>query len=150
MNFLALRSIILAHLVTRNRTFALIESDAVWNRDPTSYFLDFSDDADILVPIKGAFIMYARRNEASRLTGYPDRTLTLTFDPMIVFPAEHVQYFFEYMSQRLLDDANLFDQDVLDEMCKVQYQGIACQTFPWDDVADGLWYKISEQACKRK
>lgn len=28
---------------------------------------------------------------------------------------------------------------------QVQYAGAVCQTFPWDDIADGLWYKVSDQ-----
>ena len=129
IHFLTIRSLVLAHLAERNVTFALVEPDAVWNRDPTQYFSDFSQsDAHILVPIKG----------------YPDHGLTLTFNPMVVHPGESTSLFFSEMSRRLVADASLYDQDVLDELCKAQYAGCVCQTFPWDDVADGLWYKLSD------
>jgi hypothetical protein len=68
IHFLTLRSIVLAHLASQNVTFALIEPDAVWNRDPTAYFRDYSSDADILVPIKGGSIEMSSLNSLYRIS----------------------------------------------------------------------------------
>lgn len=130
VNFLTIRAQLMLSLVEANVSYVLFETDAVWFRDPIDYWRNATiiDDADIVVPVKG----------------YPDQSLTLSYNPMIVLPTHTTLLFMRYFAKTLLDDSSLFDQDVMDPLCKRMYMGVRCRTFPWEDIADGLWFKLSE------
>uniref|UniRef100_A0A183ED22 Nucleotid_trans domain-containing protein n=1 Tax=Gongylonema pulchrum TaxID=637853 RepID=A0A183ED22_9BILA len=110
--------------------YILFETDAVWLRDPMEYFQNQTliDDADIVVPVKG----------------YPDHGLTYTFDPMLVYPTNASRSLLNEMYLQLSKDPKLFDQDVLDQLCRQQYQGLVCRQFAWAEVADGKWFKLAD------
>uniref|UniRef100_A0A914UNM5 Nucleotide-diphospho-sugar transferase domain-containing protein n=2 Tax=Plectus sambesii TaxID=2011161 RepID=A0A914UNM5_9BILA len=134
VNFLTIRAQLMLSLAEANVSYVLFETDAIWFRDPIGYWRNATliDDADIVVPIKG----------------YPDQSLTLSFNPMIVLPTDTTRLFMRHFTQTLLADASLFDQDVMDPLCKRMYMGVRCRTFPWEDISDGLWFKLSESERK--
>ncbi|KAM3719324.1 UDP-D-xylose:L-fucose alpha-1,3-D-xylosyltransferase MGP4 [Dirofilaria immitis] len=130
IDLLGLRSQLLLILVQLELPYILFETDAVWLRDPMEFFQNQTliDDADIIVPIKG----------------YPDHSLTYAFDPMIVYPSNASLVLMRELNLQLSKDPKLFDQDVLDQLCRQQYFGLVCRQFEWTKVADGKWFKLSE------
>uniref|UniRef100_A0A915PH29 Nucleotide-diphospho-sugar transferase domain-containing protein n=1 Tax=Setaria digitata TaxID=48799 RepID=A0A915PH29_9BILA len=130
INLLTLRSQLLLILTQLELPYILFETDAVWLRDPMEFFQNQTliDDADIVVPRKG----------------YPDHSLTYAFDPMIVYPSNASLLFMREMNSQLSKDPKLYDQDVLDQLCRQQFFGLVCRQFDWTEVADGKWFKLSE------
>ncbi|OZC11372.1 hypothetical protein X798_01788 [Onchocerca flexuosa] len=130
INLLGLRSQLLLILAQLELPYILFETDAVWLRDPMEFFQNQTliDDADIIVPMKG----------------YPDRSLTYSFDPMIVYPSNATIVLMRELNLQLSKDPKLYDQDVLDQLCRQQYFGLVCRQFEWTEVADGKWFKLSE------
>uniref|UniRef100_A0A8R1TJG0 Nucleotid_trans domain-containing protein n=1 Tax=Onchocerca volvulus TaxID=6282 RepID=A0A8R1TJG0_ONCVO len=130
INLLNLRSQLLLILAQLELPYILFETDAVWLRDPMEFFQNQTliDDADIIVPMKG----------------YPDRSLTYSFDPMIVYPSNASIVLMHELNLQLSKDPKLYDQDVLDQLCRQQYSGLVCRQFEWTEVADGKWFKLSE------
>uniref|UniRef100_A0A915C9N3 Nucleotide-diphospho-sugar transferase domain-containing protein n=1 Tax=Parascaris univalens TaxID=6257 RepID=A0A915C9N3_PARUN len=130
INLLTLRSELMLNLVSLNIPYILFETDASWLRDPMKYFDNQTliDDADIVVPTKG----------------FRDRGQKYSFDPMIVYPTNGSRSLLNEMKKRLIADPKLFDQDVLEELCRQQYNGIVCRRFEWDDIADGKWFKLAD------
>uniref|UniRef100_A0A0R3RHL1 Nucleotid_trans domain-containing protein n=1 Tax=Elaeophora elaphi TaxID=1147741 RepID=A0A0R3RHL1_9BILA len=130
INLLTLRSQLLLILAQLELPYILFETDAVWLRDPMQFFQNQTliDDADIIVPTKG----------------YPDHSLTYAFDPMIVYPSNASLIFMRELNLQLSKDPKLYDQDVLDQLCRQQYFGLVCRQFEWSEVADGKWFKLSD------
>uniref|UniRef100_A0A1I7VX48 Nucleotid_trans domain-containing protein n=1 Tax=Loa loa TaxID=7209 RepID=A0A1I7VX48_LOALO len=130
INLLSLRSQLLLILAQLELPYILFETDAVWLRDPMEFFQNQTliDDADIIVPTKG----------------YPDHSLTYAFDPMIVYPSNASLVFMRELTSQLSKNPKLYDQDVLDQLCRQQYFGLVCRQFEWTEVADGKWFKMSE------
>ncbi|CAJ0585495.1 unnamed protein product, partial [Mesorhabditis spiculigera] len=129
INLLTIRAQILRRLVQDGITFLLFETDAVWFKDPAQFFASQNsiEDADIIVPTKG----YTHRGE------------TYAFDPMLVYPTSGSQALFKEMERRLVANRKLYDQYLLEEMCKSQFNGVICRQFAWEEVADGKWFKMS-------
>ncbi|GMT12820.1 hypothetical protein PFISCL1PPCAC_4117, partial [Pristionchus fissidentatus] len=130
IQWLILRARILRRLVESSIPFVLFETDAVWFRDPTELFESAIkiDDIDIKVPVKG----------------YTGRGQSLSFDPMLVYPTNGSRVLFDEMNKRLTMNSSLYDQDILDELCRVQFNGVVCRTFDWAQIADGKWFKLSD------
>ncbi|KAL3994723.1 Nucleotide-diphospho-sugar transferase family protein [Acanthocheilonema viteae] len=130
INLLTLRSQLLLILAQLELPYILFETDAVWLRDPMEFFQNQTliDDADIIIPTKG----------------YPDHGLTYAFDPMIVYPSNASLMLMRELNLQLSKDPKLYDQDVLDQLCRQQYFGVVCRQFEWSEVADGKWFKLSE------
>ncbi|CAG9534388.1 unnamed protein product [Cercopithifilaria johnstoni] len=130
INLLSLRSQLLLILAQLGLPYILFETDAVWLRDPMEFFHNQTliDDADIIVPVKG----------------YPDHSLTYAFDPMIVYPSNASLVLMRELNLQLSKDPKLYDQDVLDQLCRQQYFGLVCRQFEWSEIADGKWFKLSE------
>lgn len=131
VHLLTLRSQIMLHLIKADVPFVLFETDAVWFRNPSPIFYNLTqiEDADLVLPLKG----------------YPEKGLTLAFDPLYVRPTEAAKELLTELVRRLLEDPNLFDQDVLDALCKRQWRGVVCRTLDWETIADGKWFKLSER-----
>ncbi|MFH4980065.1 hypothetical protein AB6A40_006774 [Gnathostoma spinigerum] len=129
INLLTARAKLMLFLVQLQIPYVLVESDAVWLRDPTDFFINQTliDDADIIVPTKG----YTTNGVYS-------------FDPMIVYPTNGSLYLMEEIERQLTSNPKLFDQDVLESLCRRQYQGVVCRLFEWTNVADGKWFKLSD------
>ncbi|VDM98477.1 unnamed protein product [Thelazia callipaeda] len=110
--------------------FILFETDAVWLRDPMKFFLNQTllDDADIVVPVKGN----------------PDHGLIYSFDPMIVYPTNASVMLMRELNKKLLNNPEIYDQDILDQLCRKQFFGLVCRQFSWNEVADGKWFHLSE------
>lgn len=130
INLLSLRSQLLLILAELELPYILFETDAVWLRDPMEFFQNQTliDDADIIVPTKG----------------YPDHDLTYAFDPMIVYPSNASLVLMRELNLQLSKDPKVYDQDVLDQLCRQQHFGLVCRQFEWTEVADGKWFKLSE------
>ncbi|GMR36002.1 hypothetical protein PMAYCL1PPCAC_06197, partial [Pristionchus mayeri] len=135
IQWLIMRASILRRMVRSSIPFVLFETDAVWFRDPSSLFEQASkiDDVDIKVPVKG----------------YTGRGQSLSFDPMLVYPTNGSKILLEEMNKRLTMNSSLYDQDILDELCRAQFNGVVCRTFEWKDIADGKWFKLSESERSR-
>ncbi|KAK6738356.1 hypothetical protein RB195_020459 [Necator americanus] len=125
ITFLAIRTKLMKILAERSVRFALIEADSTWFRDPTDLFLNATliDDADVVVPIKG----------------HTHRGDILAFSPMLVEPTNTTVVLFEEMNKRLQGNDSLYDQDVLNEICSVQFHGVICRNFEYNEIADGKW-----------
>lgn len=144
VNFLTLRSKFLTSMVEMNLTFVLFETDSIWLKNPTDYFSKFmikGDDADderwsfdVVVPVKYKSDEYGR---------------DLTFNPMLVIPNRKTKKFFRQMSTTLDENAKLYDQDVLDDMCKMMYSLVKCVRFPYEDISDGYWFDLSPKYRKK-
>ncbi|VDM47216.1 unnamed protein product [Toxocara canis] len=130
INLLTIRSELMLLLVMLDIPYILFETDATWLRDPMQYFENQTliDDADIVVPIKG----------------YNHHGQKYTFDPMIVYPTNGSRSLLSEMRKRLMANPKLLDQDVLEEICRRQHNGVVCRLFEWNDIADGKWFKLAE------
>ncbi|CAJ0959770.1 unnamed protein product, partial [Mesorhabditis belari] len=130
VNLLKIRAKIMLHLVQKKLPFVLFETDAIWLKDPTELFENrtFVDDADIIVPTKG----------------YTHKGDTYSFDPMLVYPTKATLSLFLEMTRRLIKRKRTYDQDILEELCKNQFNGVICRQFEWNEIADGKWFKLSE------
>lgn len=135
IDFLVLRAIIIRLFVENDVRFVLFETDSVWLRNPYEYFENYSRSADVILPKKYR----------------PDsRGRDLTFDPMIVVPNRRSKTFFAEMYWRLTNpklhiNGTLYDQDVLDDLCRTRFADVRCRTFPWAEIADGYWFKLKDK-----
>ncbi|KAL6736799.1 hypothetical protein Aduo_007109 [Ancylostoma duodenale] len=125
INFLAVRAKVMKLLAEHSIRFVLIEADSTWFRDPTDLFRNATliDDADVVVPIKGD----------------TSRGDVFAFSPMLVEPTNSSVVLLEEMNKRLQGNDSLYDQDVLNELCSVQFRGIVCRNFEYNEIADGKW-----------
>ncbi|GMS83688.1 hypothetical protein PENTCL1PPCAC_5863, partial [Pristionchus entomophagus] len=131
IEWLIMRTAIMKKMIELSIPFVLFETDAVWFRDPSPLFEQASkvDDVDIKVPVKG----------------YTGRGQSLSFDPMLVYPTNGSLVLFKEMNKRLTINSSLYDQDILDDLCHLQFHGVVCRTFEWKEIADGKWFKLSER-----
>lgn len=134
-DFLVLRASILRLFVDNDVRFVLFETDAVWLRNPYEYFVNRSRIADVVLPKKYQADTKGR---------------DLTFDPVIVTPNGRTKRIFSELYRRMINpdlhtNGTLHDQDVIDDLCKSRYGEALCLTFPWDEVADGQWFKLGER-----
>uniref|UniRef100_A0A0R3PY52 Nucleotid_trans domain-containing protein n=1 Tax=Angiostrongylus costaricensis TaxID=334426 RepID=A0A0R3PY52_ANGCS len=111
--------------------FVLIEADSTWFRDPLELFINATmiDDADIVVPSKG----------------YTQKGDDLAFSPILVEPTNTSIAVFDEINRRLLGNDSLYDQDVLNELCSVQYHGVVCRRFEYSEIADGKWFHLNDR-----
>ncbi|XP_014678301.1 PREDICTED: uncharacterized protein LOC106818099 [Priapulus caudatus] len=42
-----------------------------------------------------------------------------------------------------------YEQDILDGLCKARHGGARCRLFPYEQIADGMWYRMTEEARRR-
>ncbi|EYC16854.1 hypothetical protein Y032_0032g2531 [Ancylostoma ceylanicum] len=131
INFLAVRAKMMKILAEHSIRFVLIEADSTWFRDPTDLFRNATlvDDADVVVPIKGD-------------THKGD---IFAFSPMLVEPTNSSVVLLEEMNKRLQGNDSLYDQDVLNELCSVQFRGIVCRNFEYNEIADGKWFYMDDE-----
>ncbi|WKX97986.1 hypothetical protein Q1695_013578 [Nippostrongylus brasiliensis] len=130
IDFLVIRAQLMKALTMSSVRFVLIETDSTWFRDPFELFVNATivDDADIVVPIKG-------------LTHKGD---SLAFSPMLVEPTNASVVLFEEMTKRIQEKDDLYDQDVMNELCRLQYHGVVCRSFEYNEIADGKWFHLDD------
>ncbi|KAJ1361041.1 hypothetical protein KIN20_020195 [Parelaphostrongylus tenuis] len=131
INFLTIRAQLMRMLIESSVRFVLIETDSTWFRDPIDLFINATviDDADIVVPSKG----YAPKGD------------NLGFSPMLVESTNTSIALFDEINRRLLGNDSLYDQDVLNELCSMQYHGVVCRIFAYSEIADGKWFHLNER-----
>ncbi|EGT54515.1 hypothetical protein CAEBREN_03705 [Caenorhabditis brenneri] len=133
INILTFRANVMEVLSSNDIPYVLIETDAVWFKDPLTIFANRTiaeEDFDIIVPVKG--------NDGGRWD-------TLAFDPMLVAATNGSKMFMEEMKNRLNSDMKLYDQDVMNQLCASQHNGLVCRQFEYKEVADGNWFQLDEQ-----
>ncbi|KAF1763879.1 hypothetical protein GCK72_003825 [Caenorhabditis remanei] len=132
INILTLRANLMELLTANDIPYVLIETDATWFKDPLHLFANRTtaeEDYDIIIPVKG----------------YDGGSWdTLAFDPMLVATTNGSKMFMEEMKTRLNSDKKLYDQDVMNQLCASQHNGLICRQFDYNEVADGKWYKMDE------
>ncbi|CAO4364677.1 unnamed protein product [Caenorhabditis nigoni] len=133
INILTLRANLMELLTKNDIPYVLIEADATWFKDPLLLFLNRTnseEDYDIVVPVKG----------------YDGGSWdTLAFDPMLISPTNGSKMFMEEMKTRLNGDKKLYDQDIMNQLCASQHNGLICRQFSYNEIADGKWYKMDER-----
>ncbi|KAK6027098.1 hypothetical protein OSTOST_06879 [Ostertagia ostertagi] len=131
IDFLLLRLQMMKALTESSVRFVLIETDSTWFRDPIGLFLNATliDDADIVTSIKG-------------VTHAGD---SLAFSPMLVEPTKTSVVLFNEINKRLSDNTSSYDQDVLNELCSIQYHGVVCRNFEYTEIADGKWFYLKDE-----
>ncbi|CAB3411123.1 unnamed protein product [Caenorhabditis bovis] len=129
INLLTIRAKLMFILTKAEIPYVLFETDATWFKDPLPLFLNRTssfEDFDIIVPIKG----------------YNGGTSdTLSHNPMLAIPTNGTLQFLEALVDKLENNTRLYDQDVMNEMCAEQFNGLICRTFEYDEIADGKWFK---------
>ncbi|KAE9550451.1 hypothetical protein FO519_006341 [Halicephalobus sp. NKZ332] len=134
IQILNFRATLLDELSKLNIPFILFESDAIWFKSPFELIKNATavDDIDILIPING----------------YPGKQ-TFAFDPLVAFNTVSTSNFFSEMKSRLEKNPDLMDQEILNDLCSSQFQGLICRNFLWTEIADGKWFKMSDKERKK-
>uniref|UniRef100_A0A8R1HXT0 Nucleotid_trans domain-containing protein n=1 Tax=Caenorhabditis japonica TaxID=281687 RepID=A0A8R1HXT0_CAEJA len=119
-------------LTSADIPYVLFETDATWFEDPVELFsnrLNGLEDFDLTVPVKG----------------YDGGSWdTLGFNPMLVAATNGSKMFMNELKETLNNDTKLYDQDVMNQLCASQRNGIICRQFEYSEVADGKWFKMDE------
>ncbi|KJH43345.1 hypothetical protein DICVIV_10634 [Dictyocaulus viviparus] len=131
IDFLTMRAQLAMTLIRNSIRFVLIEVDSTWFQDPLELFLNTTvfKDVDILVPSNG----------------YIHRKDLLAFSPMLVKPTNTSLVLFNEINRLLRKNDSLYDQDVLNKLCSVQYGGVICRNFEYSDIADGKWFYLKDK-----
>ncbi|CAD6195559.1 unnamed protein product [Caenorhabditis auriculariae] len=135
INMLTMRAQMMLMIAETDVPFVVVESDAVWFSDPAPLFRNRSaaEDADIIVPVKG----HVEKGDA------------LAFSPMLALATNATKTLLAELVRRLEADPTSYDQDVLNELCSKQFNGVVCRTFEYNEISDGKWFKLSENEKKQ-
>uniref|UniRef100_A0A915JLK2 Nucleotide-diphospho-sugar transferase domain-containing protein n=1 Tax=Romanomermis culicivorax TaxID=13658 RepID=A0A915JLK2_ROMCU len=135
VSFMALRARLISVLVTNGIKFVLFETDAVWTKDAheflQSQIRNSMGSVDILTPKKYEPDFFNR---------------SLCFSPLLVLETgPKVSRFFGHMADLLADNQSLYDQDILDDLCKFRYENVRCRFLDYKNVADGYWFYLPDK-----
>ncbi|KAK6035505.1 hypothetical protein COOONC_26991 [Cooperia oncophora] len=64
---------------------------------------------------------------------------------MLVEPTNTSIVLLNEINKRILENKSVYDQDILNELCSIQYHGVVCRNFEYKEVADGKWYYLSDK-----
>lgn len=131
VQILTARANLMAALAEAKVPFMVVESDAIWLRNPIGLFqrTNMLEDADLVMPLNSANTAKGQR---------------FAFDPMVAFATNGSRRLLQEMRRVLNTEPDMMDQDLLNQLCSQQYAGAVCREFSPDEIADGAWLKLSE------
>ncbi|KAK6044848.1 hypothetical protein COOONC_17647 [Cooperia oncophora] len=56
---------------------------------------------------------------------------SLAFSPMLVEPTNTSIVLLNEINKRILENKSVYDQDILSELCSIQYHGVVCRNFEY-------------------
>ncbi|KAL6733956.1 hypothetical protein Aduo_004548 [Ancylostoma duodenale] len=124
-NLMVVRAHLILSLAKSSIKMVLIESDAIWFRDPYLLFArHFTiNTADTVTPLKGG-------NEQAELR---------EMSPLIIRPTENFVRFWKGLTKKLENLTNVDDQTLYNRLCLMRFKEHECGTFHYEDIADGAW-----------
>ncbi|EYB94875.1 hypothetical protein Y032_0166g65 [Ancylostoma ceylanicum] len=124
-NLMLVRAHLILSLAKSSIEMVLIESDAIWFRDPYPLFArHFTfNTADTVTPLKGG-------QEQAELR---------EMSPLVIRPTDRFVRFWKGLTKKLENLTDVDDQTLYNRLCLMRFKEHECGTFYYEDVADGAW-----------
>ncbi|XP_014678591.1 PREDICTED: UDP-D-xylose:L-fucose alpha-1,3-D-xylosyltransferase 3-like [Priapulus caudatus] len=134
--YLLMRVKLMFELLRHNVSFIMFETDCLWRKNPVPLLGDVTSST-------GYDVVAAQLGNKPHLGNYSVNFMFLNATPGGVGVwGEMVRR----LEKGLLTE---YEQDILDGLCKARHAGARCRLFPYEQIADGMWYRMTAEARRR-